>query len=213
MDNNYQYNNLPGQEPSVWADNPYLKMLLLVLIFVFLGSSIFLAVLQQVQLSNRQKIYNDAVASLPKHLVNQTASSTELTEVAGWKTYKNDKYGFEFQYPSDAYINYDSTAQSSKNSQAMVGLSSHNYSINWAIRIFLPFVWYNDPAHPPTQISVDGKQCQKNNGKGQVVEILCHDGNYDLAIDFGVENPELVTSKPLSFYEEMLGTFKFNPTP
>lgn len=210
MDNNQFQNNQQPVAPSVWATNPHLKMLLLVLIFVLLGCGLFLIVLIQIQNHYRQKIYEEAVAGLPKHQVQKniladgrlrvdspkegdtlgqtfavsgfaqgwfeatiaanvfddannllykgsvmasgdnygqpapfsgqiilTATSTTIggkieftdysakdgklvyqkvvnikfadylvsVDTAGWKTYKNAQYGFEFQYPADWTLN------------------------------------------------------------------------------------------------------------
>jgi hypothetical protein len=206
MDNNTLQDNQLIEKSSIWTSNPHLRMLLVVLIFVFLGCGIFLVALMQIQNQYRQKLYDDTQAALPKHQatmassaptvladgrlqvdspkdgdvigntfsvsgyaqgwfegtisikvfdasntplytgntiagdnydrpapfsseITLSATSTTLTGriefndysakdgslvyqkvvhikfadvgVTGWKTYKNDQYGFEFQYPSD----------------------------------------------------------------------------------------------------------------
>jgi|GEM_PF-6345904 len=89
-------------KPNMWEANPRLKMLSLVFIFVFLFSGIGLVILSQVQNNYRQKIYQETVDSLPKHedrvLENQEIG---ISDVANWKIYKNDQYGFELKYPND----------------------------------------------------------------------------------------------------------------
>lgn len=74
MPNNLSGSNQPMEKPSLWATNPRLKMLLVVLIFVFLGCGIFLIVLIQIQNQASQKIYEETVAGLPKHQTSQTGT-------------------------------------------------------------------------------------------------------------------------------------------
>lgn len=95
-------------KPDMWETNPRLKMLSLVFIFVFLFSGIALVVLSQVQNNYRQKIYQETISSLPKHevrvLENQKVGESDI---ANWKTYKNDQFGFEFNYPNDWEVSRD----------------------------------------------------------------------------------------------------------
>lgn len=106
-------------QPSIWETNPKLKALLLVLIFVFLFSGIGLVVFAQWGGAYRQKIYDETKAALPKHAVSSSASQpvsepASTTTPAGWKIYKNDKYGFEFSYPGNGLLKeYDLTNQKS----------------------------------------------------------------------------------------------------
>ncbi len=79
-------------KPNMWEANPKLKMLSLVFIFVFLFCGIGLAVFSQWSASYRQKIYNQTQSELPKHIVKES-------DILNWKTYKNEQYGFEFNYP------------------------------------------------------------------------------------------------------------------
>lgn len=98
-------------KPTLWQTNPKLKGLLLILIFVFLACGLSLVVLNQIQAySDYQNSLTDK-APLPQHQVKSaTANSDSLlsatdytitdSQTAGWKTYKNNQYGFEFNYPS-----------------------------------------------------------------------------------------------------------------
>ena len=94
-------------KPSVWETNPNLKTLLLIFIGVFLLSGIGLAVFMQWTSIKQQKAYEDTKAGLPQHkaslsasqLISQSEGTTTPTDITEWKTYKNDQYGFEFQYP------------------------------------------------------------------------------------------------------------------
>ena len=51
----------------------------------------------QVQNQQWKKIENPS--SISQNSVQQQTSSTTQDETAGWKTYKNDQYGFELKYP------------------------------------------------------------------------------------------------------------------
>lgn len=95
MDNNIPHNNIPPiDKPSIWETNPKLKTLLQILIGVFLASGIGLAIWSQVQSNYRQGLYEKTEAELPKHQVKP------IDDTRGWKTYRNEKYGFEFMYPN-----------------------------------------------------------------------------------------------------------------
>lgn len=98
-----QLHNQPQAKPNVWEANPHLKNLLAILIFVFLGSGMFLIVLMQMQNRYREQIYEDTQASLPlpRHISAAPIATSSDVSIDGWKTYKNDKYGFKLQYPSD----------------------------------------------------------------------------------------------------------------
>lgn len=93
--------SIPTSQPKqdFWDQNNKLKPLLLVLIFVFLISGIFLVALTVWQNNYRQKVYEETKANLPVHKevesVNQPISTSE------WETYKNNEYGFEIKYPMD----------------------------------------------------------------------------------------------------------------
>ncbi|MFA5990683.1 MAG: hypothetical protein WC794_00345 [Candidatus Doudnabacteria bacterium] len=87
-------------KPDMWEANPKLKMLSLVFIFVFLFSGIALVVFSVWSNQYRQKIYEETVSSLPKHEVRASENQkVGVSDIANWKTYKNDQYGFELKYP------------------------------------------------------------------------------------------------------------------
>lgn len=100
------YNNYPKavpiQPPSIWTSNPHLKTLLVVLIFVFLFCGVALGVLQVIGQNSRDALYDQVILSMPQHHpaphIAQSASSTP-TAIAGWKTYRDDEFAFEFRYP------------------------------------------------------------------------------------------------------------------
>lgn len=64
---------IPQSKPNFWDQNNKLKPLLLVLIFVFLISGIFLVALTVWQHNYRQKIYEETKAGLPVHKESMSA--------------------------------------------------------------------------------------------------------------------------------------------
>lgn len=88
-------------KPNMWETNPRLKMLSLVFIFVFLFSGIGLVIFSVWSNQYRQQIYNETEQSLPKHEARVSENQkVGVSDTSTWKTYKNDQYGFEFQYPA-----------------------------------------------------------------------------------------------------------------
>ena len=108
MENNVQ----PTIPPTIWESNPKLKILLLILIAVFLFSGMGLTVFAVFQNEYRQKIYYETQAALPVHkVVKSENQKIGESDIAGWKTYRNDEYGFEFDYPA-SFVLRVSTATS-----------------------------------------------------------------------------------------------------
>lgn len=102
MDNNFLNTNQPAEKPSIWVSNPHLKTLFLVLIFVFLFSGIGLAAFNQIQTAQLAKQYNiDVPVVSTPHKIKSATSTPSQANIEGWKTYKNDKFGFEFKYPKE----------------------------------------------------------------------------------------------------------------
>ncbi len=89
-------------KPNIWEQNPKLKSLLLVLIVIFLVSGMGLTLFAVWGQQYRQQVYEETEAGLPKHDASKSANQlTSESETEGWKTYRNEEYGFEFDYPRD----------------------------------------------------------------------------------------------------------------
>ncbi len=94
------------QDESIWGKNPQLKNLLLFFIFTFIVCGITLIVYAQVENYYGQQTYLATEATMPWHKVPKPASKQATTtpvsiDTAGWQTYTNSTYGFEFFYPKD----------------------------------------------------------------------------------------------------------------
>jgi hypothetical protein len=110
---NMENNNQTIQEQdknysSIWETNPKLKMLLVALIFVFLGSGIGLAILVQVGQHYREKIYLETQSSIPKHkepvekYFTDQSNGYEIKYPSAWVLRQNPDESLEL-YPKDLY--------------------------------------------------------------------------------------------------------------
>ena len=232
MDNlQLQQNNL---QPTIWETNPKLKALLLVLIFVFLFSGMGLVVFAQWGGAYRDKLYQETQAALPKHTpsqsVNQPVSSSETgtttpTDIAGWKTYKNDEYGFELGYPGDwviseagsditgalhvtsftnrnatnknSAIKISSFSKTSFESTSMLGFSQKDMK---KIKIGShDGIWYQSLVDKGTYIQATNFVRIENDNYGFEINLLIPDQDYRNGNSTTTEN----------IFQEMLKTIKF----
>ncbi len=123
-------------KPNMWETNPKLKMLSLVFIFVFLFSGIALVIFSVWSNQYRQKIYEETQSSLPKHEAGVSENQkVGISDTSNWKTYKNDQYGFEFQYP--ATWQFESSTTSSSTVISIYKSSTYNISV--AVISMMPF--------------------------------------------------------------------------
>lgn len=80
-----------------------LNSLLLILIFTLFGSGAALIVLKQIDTYHRDQIYLATQAALPEHKIS-AAGVTKKNETSDWKTYRNEEYGFEFEFDSSKWV-------------------------------------------------------------------------------------------------------------
>jgi hypothetical protein len=99
-----QNQNLPQNS------NPRLKSLLLILIFTFIASGATLICLKFIQDYHREQIYLATEATLPVHKAEKSASEPTgmPDDISDWKTYRNEKYGFEIKCPADSKYSEES---------------------------------------------------------------------------------------------------------
>ena len=70
-----------------------------ILLFISVVVGIGLLIWKNPQLITKQK---SSITATPAFL---PSPSPESNLTGGWKTYRNEKYGFEFKYPSDLILN------------------------------------------------------------------------------------------------------------
>lgn len=103
-------------DTQIFLINPKLRGLLLILIFTFVASGIALALLAQIQAYHREQIYLATEAALPAHKAakseNQKIGKSDM-DMSNWKTYRNEKYGFELQYPKTWKVKEDADPNNS----------------------------------------------------------------------------------------------------
>lgn len=153
---------------------------------------------------------------------NQTSTQPAQDETAGWKTYTNDKYGFEVKYPAE-YETYQAGN--------VIHFPKSNSETNWGITISINALGINElcdsaqyAANQKMSTAGDSITSSKVflNGISQEVSQLRASYNNRAALSTYIPVKDCSTSKKmivisasedlLTQYNEFLRTFKFTPT-
>ncbi|MBI3231820.1 MAG: hypothetical protein HYZ51_01930 [Candidatus Doudnabacteria bacterium] len=212
-------------QTEIFQTNPKLRGLLMVSMFTFAAGGIVLAVLAQIQAYNREQIYLAIEAALPRHReaskVENSPSTTLGTvgDIANWKTYRNEEYGFEFRYPGSFYYTefkqrypdyFDLLAISDENISMIdepldldgikktltFRIENQNELENW------PDDFVSDMFDKIEKITINGYQALKIEQKGRSSNIYVFQGNGKL-ISLWIWPPY----EPI--FEKVVSTFKF----
>lgn len=184
--------SIPTSQPKqdFWDQNNKLKPLLLVLIFVFLISGIFLVALTVWQSNYRQKVYEETKANLPVH--KESVSAGQPMSESGQKIYRNEKYGYEFEYPSSAQEN-DGNIYLGGDANVLIQVQKKNSD-------------YKSFGAP---VTINGLQFWEDRGRGTSNFYFINDyiNRTDFTLHIQFSAPDELPYVPV--FEQMMKTFKF----
>jgi len=85
---------LPIQSPPILPTHSHKRLKIILSVFALLLMTIVFILLYRIFTAPIYDFYTDSPPPIP-----QKSPSPTLDETTEWKTYRNDEYGFEFQYP------------------------------------------------------------------------------------------------------------------
>jgi len=227
--NNQFSNQSTSQQPKLKTVKPFLVVILLVLIVVLVGVLLWQkntanqatnALQKQVVALQNQALQknNQSVVSQSNNQINNTIIATTSNEVAGWKTYTNTEYGYEVKYPSDWV--YDELTTPTKGE--IVSFSKDKNGVG-EVQIYsmpnskgdksLKDWWYNNEYKRLGEPSTFFSGIIQHDDGG-ALSVYWKDNNdskyaYRATMGFLSSLNHVETFQRLSFYYQMLSTFKF----
>lgn len=158
---------------------------------------------------------------IPPAKTSQQQQLSSSNQITGWKTYKSDKYGFEFQYPQSMDFRIEERGIVVNNAPAVgFSVTDANGKIKFSVLVSptalspeavikqIQDAQDKEEGVPSASLVVTGTRTVS--GEHAVIEragiYVVHNGYLYILAQENVDNPTLGTAPPS---EEFLATFKF----